>query len=126
VAQSVWWLASIIGLEQGLITYTDILRAKDSKTIRDATQLPLYSSVNTDYSYLPSQVHFSRVPQITTEREVPATPQDLTDNLLSDQVLDRAEQFIDGSEQARNTWQRNRVNPLPQTKQQLKKARKTK
>jgi anti-sigma factor ChrR (cupin superfamily) len=55
-----------------------------------------------------------------------ATPRDLTEDQQLDQVLDSAEQTIEESKRARSTWQRNRVNPLPQSRAQLKKARKVK
>jgi len=40
------------------------------------------------------------------------------------ELLDSTNRYVEESEQARNTWQRNRVNPLPQTKRQMKKAQK--
>jgi len=43
----------------------------------------------------------------------------------SEEILKRAEQFIEESERARNTCQHSRVNHLPRTKKQLKKARRT-
>jgi len=47
-------------------------------------------------------------------------------DLRTERILDCAEQFIKELAHAQNTWQRSRVNPLPLTKTQLKKARKTK
>jgi hypothetical protein len=41
-------------------------------------------------------------------------------------VLDHAERVIEESTRERNAWQPNRVNPLPSTKGQLKRARKVK
>jgi len=95
VAQCVWWLASIIGLESGLVIHIDNLWKRGSL-------------------------------QIISEREISSTPRDLTEDLRIDQVLESAEQCIASSERLRNTRQGNRVNTLPQSKTQLKKARKLK
>jgi hypothetical protein len=97
LAQSVWWISSILGLQQGLIVHIDNIRERSN--IRDQET-----------------------------REISATPRDLQSE-RADIVLNRAEQFIKESEESRktfNTRQRNRVNPLPQTKLQLKKARRVK
>jgi len=57
---------------------------------------------------------------------VSSTPRDLCDDQCVNQLLDSTNRYVEESERARNTWQQNRVNPLPQTKRQLKKARKIK
>jgi len=57
---------------------------------------------------------------------VSATPRDLSEDKWVDQILEITGQYIEQSIGARNTWQRNRVNPLPQTRRQLKEARKIK
>jgi hypothetical protein len=72
------------------------------------------------------QVHPDRVLQILSERVVSPIPRDLAEDRRLDQVLESAENPIKESERARNIWQQNRVNPLPSTKKQLKKARKIK
>jgi hypothetical protein len=97
LAQSVWWISSIIGLQQSLINHIDNLQDRLSK-------LDLSDS------------------------EISSTPRDLQSE-QADLVLDRAEKFIKESKEARKeftTRQRDRVNPLPQTKRQFKKARKLK
>jgi hypothetical protein len=114
VAQCVWWLASIIGLEQGLVIHIDNLQKRE------------YSAPLKDH---PGIVHSDKAQQILSERAVSPTPRDLTEDQRADQVLERAERFLEESEQNRknwNTWHRNRVNPLPQTKKQLRKANKIK
>jgi len=87
-AQWVWWLASIIGLEQGLLVHINNLRQSENPE-------PL-----TAYS---GRVQPDRVQQISSRKAVSPTPRALTDD--------------------RRLNQRNRVNLLPQTKRQLKKAR---
>jgi hypothetical protein len=111
VAQCVWWLASIIGLEQGLINYIDNLKKRE------------YSAPLEERSDI---VHPDRTRQILSERAVSSTPRDLTEDRRLDRILDSAERCLAESEFIRTTPQRNRVNPLLQTKTQLKKARKVK
>jgi hypothetical protein len=111
VAQCIWWLSSVIGLESGLVIHIDNLRTCE----------PLALSKE-----LSGSVHPDSVQEIQLGREVSSTSRDLTADLRLDQVLEEAEKCITTSERARNTWQRNRVNPLPQSKTQLKKARKVK
>jgi len=114
VAQCVWWLASIIGLERGLVIHIDNLQQRE------------HSASSEDH---PGIVHSDKAQQILSEKAVSPTPGDLTEDQRTDQVLDRAERFLEESEQNRKnwmTWQQNRVNPLPQTKKQLRKANKIK
>jgi len=97
VAQCVWWLASVIGLESGLIIYIDNLRRRERLvSVDNQTEL----------------VHPDRIQQIQSERAVSSTPRDLTEDLRLNR--DRA------------VVKQGRVNPLPTTKTQLKKARKVK
>jgi hypothetical protein len=97
VANCVWWIASIIGLEQGLIDHIDNLEKREYPA-------PLKERFG--------KVHPDRVKQVTSERAVSAIPRDLTED-----------QRRDHTQSIRNP---NRINPLPQTKNQLKKARKVK
>jgi hypothetical protein len=97
LAQSVWWISSIIGLQQSLIDYID--------NIRNQSNLSDQAS-----------------------GEISDTPRDLQSE-QEDRVLNRAEQFIKDSQESRKSFQnkqRNQVNPLPSTKNSLKKARKVK
>jgi hypothetical protein len=98
IAQCVWWLASVIGLDQALIIHIDNLRKREEL----ATQ------------------------RINTERLISPIPRDLAEDQRLDQVLRSAEECLARSERDRNSRLLNRVNPLPQTKTQLKKARKIK
>ena len=129
VAQCVWWLASVIGLEGGLVNHignlrkeTDIVPPELSGNSKETTTVKSTDEV----SETVTNIHPDRVAQVTNTREVSATPRDLAEDKRLDQVLDRAEQTIKESEQVRGSWQKNRINPLPQTKAQLKKARKAK
>jgi hypothetical protein len=66
-----------------------------------------------------STVYLSWIQQLSIEREVSPTPRDLTEDQGTEQLLHNAELFIEQCKRAQNTWQRNRVKPLPQTKAQL-------
>jgi len=112
-ANRVWWLASIIGLEHGLVVYIDNLERRSNETT--------VGTSGREVSVTPWVIQGD---SRARDESAPVTSRDLTNNWQADLVLDRAKRFIEDSEWARNTWQRSRVNPLPQTKKQLKKARK--
>jgi hypothetical protein len=111
VAQCVWWLASIIGLEQGLIAHIDNIEQSGNS---DSEQNHLGS------------IHPDRIQQVEYVRTVSPVPRDLTEDQRLDRILDSAERVIQESFRDRSQIQFNRVNPLPSTKNQLKKARKVK
>jgi len=94
VAQCVWWLASIIGLEPGLIIHIDNLRKREHSA-------PLKE--NSGF------VHPDRAQHNLLERAVSSTPRDLTEDSRLDRVLEEAERCIATSEHTRNTWQHNRI-----------------
>jgi hypothetical protein len=108
VANCVWWIAGIIGLEAGLIIHIDNLKERERLA-------PLEDRFG--------KVHLDRAQQIQSERAVSSTPWDLTEDRRIDLVSKKAEECLPTNEASRSTRQRNRINPLPQTKNQLKKAR---
>jgi hypothetical protein len=124
VAQCVWWLASVIGLEAELVNHIDNLRKREdvlkqarvSQGRRDVTE-EVQSS---------QQIHPDRVTQVSVIRSVSAVPRDLTEDQRLDRILEEAEEVVQNSLRDRDAVKRNRVNPLPTTKTQLKKARKVK
>jgi hypothetical protein len=108
LAQSVWWISSILGLQQGLIIHIDNLedRAKIRKSdIQD--ELPI--------------IHPDRAAQIN--RSVSATPRDLTEDQRLDRILECADRVVQQSIGDRTARKSGRINPLPTSKRQLKKAR---
>jgi hypothetical protein len=111
VAQCIWWLASIIGLEQGFINYIDNLRERE-------LQAPIDNRLEA--------VHPDRIQQIRQERAVSSTPRDLTEDSRLDRILVSAERIGQESSRDRAVVQQGRVNSLPTTKTQLSKARKSK
>jgi len=104
LAQSIWWIASIIRLQQGLIIHIDNLWSREEKVAQEA-------STSLDG---------------IEEGFVSTTPRDLTKDRGANQLLESPKRFIEESTRSHNTWQCSRVNPLPQTKAQLKKAQKVK
>jgi 3-mercaptopyruvate sulfurtransferase SseA len=85
VAQCVWWLASIVGLEQGLVSYIDNLREQEEKP---KTHHPLEA------------------------REVSSTPRNLQEDTRIQEVLDQAEEIIKPSRRERRRLRSSgRVNP---------------
>ena len=75
---------------------------------------------------IPSRVHPTPIHQVPLSRGVSATPRDLSEDKWVDQILENTGQYIEQYIGARNTSQYNRVNPLPQTRRQLKEAWKIK
>jgi hypothetical protein len=125
-AQCIWWLASIIRLEQGLIIHIDNLQEWEEVRSGDPAIILREDIQASETEFAFSNIHPSRIHQVPIARAVSATPRDLTEDQRLDLVLDSAEQTIEESKRASNTWQRNRVNPLPQSRAQLKMARKVK
>jgi hypothetical protein len=159
VAQCIWWLASVIGLEQGLIDYIDNLpqqedsvpasgkessisrnsredkRTPQSEHLQDSLagihperihqiEVPRGQSVHLQDSS--AGIHPDRVHQVEIPRGVSSQPRDLTEDQRLDIILEEADAVIQDSLKARLTYQKGRVNPTPQSRTQLKKARKIK
>jgi hypothetical protein len=122
VAQCVWWLASIIALEQGLVNHIDNLEKR--KNLTELRQEIATEASQSRQSFL--QFNPGRVVQTSNTRAVSTTPRDLTEDQRLDRILECAERVIQESFRDRQSCQNNRVNPLPTTKTQLKKARKLK
>ena len=103
VGQCVWWLASIIGLEQGLVSPIDSLQGQEDTTVQE--QLP---------------------------REISATPKDLTEDRWIDQVLDCTEQYLRESKRMREIaalkisgeMTSGRINPSGRVRRSLRKPKK--
>jgi hypothetical protein len=111
VAQCVWWLASVIGLQQGLESLINNLQRREAVGVSgDRVEI----------------LHPNRIPNIQLPKAVSPVPRDLTEDQRLDRILESAERVIQGSLEDRSRVYRNRVNPLPTTKIQLKKARKVK
>jgi len=97
VANCAWWIAGVIGLDRGLITHIDNLTARK------------YTVPSEEQS---GKVYLDRTHHVISERAISSTPRDLTEDQRRVPV--------------QRIKHQNRINPLPQTKNQLKKARKLK
>jgi len=125
LAQSIWWIASIIDLQQGLVIHIDNLKNRETVISDAASKATSVARINCNQKD-EGKVHPDRISQIDNERKISVTPRDLAEDQRLDNILDNAEQFVASSDRARNQWQLNREDPLPQTKKQLGKNRKTK
>jgi len=118
LAQSVWWISSIIGLQQGLATYIDNLRVRESITRAEL------SSPTKDHPKESSDRAVSRIPR--DQQEDPHNKLDFqsvhpdrinqVDNLVVtdhlDSVLKETREFLEESR-----IQRKKFDPLRHTRQ---------
>jgi hypothetical protein len=99
VAHCIWWLASVIGLEQELINYIDNIQTRQEVIV---------------------------VPEKTPEKwtSISPVPRDIQEDTRQERVLKECEEFLQELKKLRarntvNTNKRNRVNPLASTKKSL-------
>jgi hypothetical protein len=100
VAQCVWWLAWIIGLDQGLVSYIENIQSRRNVTIRSAKDLG-------------------------GRKTVSPTPKDSQEESKQDQILKECEKVLQESQTLRskilvNTGKPNCINPLASTKKPLR------
>jgi hypothetical protein len=90
VAQCIWWLASIIGLKQGLVNHIDNLRARERLepiTYPDKTQqIRSEKAVSSTPRNLQEDLRLDRI----LEKAVSSTPRDLQEDLRLDRILGKA------------------------------------
>jgi hypothetical protein len=116
VAQCIWWLASIIGLEQGLANYIDNIQSRVNVTI------------------IPEKVPISREPispeKVPSTREtVSPVPRNNQDDSRQDYFLKECEGFLRESRKLRDIISlkaegitpTGRINPTPISKKYLRK-----
>jgi len=89
VAQCVWWLTRVIGLEEGLVIHIDNLRSRELLVVQEESHCP--GERNQAYINVPAEIHPERAQQIEIVREVSTTRRDLSEVSRSDQILERAE-----------------------------------
>jgi len=104
VSQCVWWLASVIGLESGLINYIDTLRGREGNFLQE--QLTEEDQRIPDQDQYLQQIHPDRVLQISRGKSVSATPRDLTEDQRLDRILENAERVSQDSVRSRTIGQR--------------------
>jgi len=101
LAQSVWWISGIIGLQQGLVDYIDKLRNGEVT-----------------------------VPQEQVVREVSTTPRDLTEDRRVDKILNDTERYLRDSRRLREIAAlkvsgkiiTGQINPVKRSKRRLRKS----
>jgi hypothetical protein len=119
VAQSIWWISLIIGLQQELIDHIDKLSNQiniinnEQKEIA-ITRTELSKGLDTDL------VHPDRILNIQNLREVSSTPRDLVEDQRLDNHLIIAKQVIKKSREARRKFTSENFNSLPSTKKLFK------
>jgi len=94
VAQSVWWLAPVIGLQEGWTSHIDNLQKREIVAKQEELKLRQERQITSQSEYLPSQVHSDRIIQISNEREISVTPRNLPEDPRACRILDRAERFL--------------------------------
>jgi hypothetical protein len=124
VAQCVWWLASIVGLESRVVNYIDILRKQEEVLSQDQLSEEVHR-VPGQYQYR-QQIRPDQLPQVSRGEAVSTVPRDLTEDQRLDRILESTERVIQESLQDRTIAEQGRVNPLPTTMTQLKNAMKIK
>jgi len=124
VAQCIWWLASIIGLEQGLVNYIDNIQSRIEVTVK-LDKAP-YIPVTTSEKF--------NTKQPDKRKSISPVPRDIQEESRQDLILEECEEYLKESRRLRDivalkaggTTQTGRVNPTRISKRQLKKARKVK
>jgi hypothetical protein len=74
VAQCMWWLASIIGLEQGLINHIDNLQSQEERTIRQESVILQNRQTTSVLEYLACHMRSDQAPPFLSEQQVSPTP----------------------------------------------------
>jgi hypothetical protein len=120
IAQCVWWLASTIGLEQGLISYIDNLQLRVQTTVAPEATPNKQDTHPVD----PSKG------QSDQQRSVSPVPRDIQEDTRKDRILKECEEYLRDSRRLRDiaslktrgTTSTGRINPTPISKKFLKKA----
>jgi hypothetical protein len=118
VAQCMWWLASIIGLERELINYIDKLQSRVNVTV-------IPEKVRTESRLVPEEVPVRRV-------SVSPIPRDQQEDQRRDQVLKECEVFLRNSKKQREVESlkgsgrtgTGQINPRKSTKDSFRVSKK--
>jgi hypothetical protein len=109
VAQCVWWLASVIGLEQGLVTYIDNIQSRIEVKV--------------------TSVRVPQEPAPVTRGSVSPQPRDIQEDQRQDRILKECEEYLNDSRQlreiaslkAKGRTSTGLINPTPISKKYLRK-----
>jgi hypothetical protein len=111
VANCVWWISEIIGLELGLVAHINNLEERKSL-------VPLGNRYEV--------VQPSKDKRPSTEQEVSSIPMGHMEDQHLDRIIVSHERIIQESVKKRFIGNKGRVNPQPSTRKQRKKANKLK
>ena len=114
VAQSVWWLASVIGLSEGLATHIDNLRIRfeASQLVLKENQLSSGENLSTSISKgldnitQGSRIDPSRILQINKDREDSETESSQAQLDRATTVIQKAKEFIGQSRKERKAFKK--------------------
>jgi hypothetical protein len=108
LAQSIWWISSIIGLQQGLVDYINNLKRRSNITIQEAPQQDSYligdvwknSEINTDMD----NIHSDRINKVGNPEP------EISEIVSSDWELSRLPQVKKETEQfLRISWKERKA-----------------
>ena len=119
VAQCIWWLASVIGLEQGLVNYIDNIQSRIEVTVTSdkAPHIPVTTS----------ELFNKEEPE--RRKSISPVPRDIQEESRQDRVLEECEEYLKESRRLRDivalkskgTTRIGRINPTRISKKTLKK-----
>jgi len=102
LALSIWWISSLIGLQQGLAIHINDLKERTEIIVLEAILKARNTICNIDMN------HHKRILLVTPQdiqedsrphdKSTSAISSDVMNNNPADQILDRAERFIENSE----------------------------
>jgi hypothetical protein len=100
LAQSVWWISSILGLQQGLIIHIDNLKVRSD--IREPVEIPKPFNPAEELN-----IHPDRVPRIqdTDNDYIDSEPDSVstTETDIHNEVIDNCEAFLQQSQEERKS-----------------------
>jgi len=112
VAQSIWWIASVIGIDQELSTYIDKLYNRLEIPVKESAELsvPTQLSLESDNS---AQPHPERKNQINNTRTESQDDSDSKKEQHYNEVLAKAERLLNNSKSQR---EKVIIDPLRRTR----------
>jgi hypothetical protein len=126
LAQSVWWISSIIGLQEGLVIHIDNLRSREEVII--AKEVP--TTVDEEIPTSEAVIHLSRIHQIQCSEdsyvESEVESDSTTETNIHNEVIDNCELFLEQSKQERKALGRRNRQVSRVVKRKAKKEAKRK
>jgi hypothetical protein len=118
LAQSVWWISSIIGLQEGLVIHIDNLRKRD-----------VINKVEIGSDSVVSGVHPDRIINLLNSEDSYDPSEDdsesITETKIHNEIIDNCEQFLSESKKEREAIGRKNRQVSRVVKRKAKKSLKT-